>query len=901
MPLPDRKRRLVWLARLAGVLLLLAFLPADRAQAHSLDMYAQTQTIDITASGLQVDWKITPGPLLALGAWDQADQNHDGQISPQEAQAWLNPFLAQWTLALDGQSAGNIQVAGIHWPASVDTLQSGTDPIEIHLAFPWPQSLSGPHSLEIHNANQEAISLNWFSLTAASGLSFSNPTQSNGRLAIRVNFGGPETGNGALISWDSGQPDLAGVTGAVSNLANNLAGSPAASPSAASALSGPTAALVGLVRTGNISLLFLTGAFFLSLILGSLHALTPGHGKTLVAAYLVGSHGKVRDAVFLGSVVTITHTGSVLIFGLVALLASRYIFPSLITPWLEVISGLAVVGFGLSLLISRSRALYTWYESERTQKVARHFQGLRHSVSAARPISTEDTYRHMNTAVAHRHGGLVHTHPHVGQHSHSGPDDTHDHLHSHSHSHTLDPDQITWKSLLTLGVSGGMVPCPDAIAILVVAVALGRIPLGMLFIVAFSLGLALVLIGIGVAMVQGMRFIKRNELMNRFSLYTPVLSAVVVFGLGLGLSFTAFHSLQLSSAALVGNPSSAANSATGAGNLGQGFDIQKAHLIYLSQESQGANQLTVLSLAGGAPLVLTQEPTGVNGYSVSPDGKTILYSVLQLNGSSALWAINLDGTGKRQVLACPQAQCNSPVWNPGGPTKAVYARHDDNQVSPSPMFSIWWLDLTSGNTQPVFPDPDFPANAPAFSPDGQWLSYISPATNMVQIDNLQKSQTLSFPLSNQSFAEQLWSPTGDSILFWQTVSPQTGAAVHIYRYVLASGQKIDLGGTDQQADYQAAWSPDGQWVAINRDAPTGNASGPEQEIWLVHPDGSGGHPLLQEQGSYSNLSWSPDSRYLIYVQYTLQGGEKPEIWQTDVRSGKTSQILTGGVSPILVP
>jgi ABC-type nickel/cobalt efflux system permease component RcnA/Tol biopolymer transport system component len=900
MPFPNRKRRLAWLARSAGVFLLLAFLPADKVQAHSLDMYAQTQTIDLTASGMEVDWKITPGPLLALGAWEQADQNHDGQISPQEARTWLMPFLTQWTLTMDGQPVGNIQVAGIHWPSSEDILQAGTDPIEIHLAIPWPQGVSGSHSLEIHNANQEAISLNWFSLAAAGGMSFSSPTQSNGRLAIRLNFGGSGTGNGALTSWDSGQPDLAGVTGAVSNLANNLSGSPAASPSAASTLSGPTAALVGLVRTGNLSLLFLTGAFFLSLILGSLHALTPGHGKTLVAAYLVGSHGKVGDAVFLGSVVTITHTGSVLIFGLVALLASRYIFPSLITPWLEVISGLAVVGFGLSLLVSRGRALYTWYESERSQKVARHFQGLRQAVSAGRPISTEDAARHRNAAVAHQHGDLVHTHPHVRQHSHSELDGEHDPLHSQSHSHTLDPDPITWKSLLTLGVSGGMVPCPDAIAILVVAVALGRIPLGMLLIVAFSLGLALVLIGIGVAMVQGMRFIKRNELMNRFSLYTPVLSAVVVLGLGLGLSFTAFHSLQLSSTALAGNPSTASNTTIGAGNLGQGFDIQKAHLIYLSQNNQGADQLTVLSLAGSASLVLTQEPTGVNGFSVSPDGKTILYSVLHLDGSSAIWAINLDGTGKRQVLACPQAQCNSPVWNPVG-QKAVYARHDDNQISPSPMFSIWWLDLASGNTQPVFPDPDFPANAPAFSPDGRWLSYISPATNMVQIDNLQKSQTLSFPLSNQSFAEQLWSPTGDSILFWQPVSPQTGAAVHINRYILASSQKIDLGGTDQQADYEAAWSPDGQWIAINRDAPTGSASGPEQEIWLVHPDGSGGHPLLQEQGSYSNLSWSPDSRTLIYVQYTLQGGEKPEIWLTDVHTGKTSRILSGGVSPLLVP
>lgn len=592
---------------IALIVAVLLCLNTTRAGAHSLDMFAQSQTIQIQPDALLIDWKITPGPLLAYSAWDQADQNQDGKVSPQEAQTWLTPFLSQWSIILDGQSIDNILIKDIHWPATADVLQSGEDPIDIHLAVPLPQSLSGQHSIEIHNANQEAISLNWFSLTAEGGISFSSPSQSNGRLGMKVNFsraGGASSSStiASLTSWESGQPDLSGITGALSSMASNLA-NPGSTQPPISSSSGPTAALVGLVRTQNFSLLFLAGAFLLSLALGSLHALTPGHGKTLVAAYLVGSHGKTRDAVFLGSVVTITHTGSVLIFGLLTMLASRFIFPTLITPWLEIISGLAVVGFGISLFVSRGRALYAWYETERSIKWARHFQNMRLAVSSARPVTEDVSPLHPLPSASHQHGAHVHDHehPHPESHTHSGSGSDH----SHPHSHALDSGQVTWKSLLTLGISGGLVPCPDAIAILVVAVALGRIPLGMLLIVAFSLGLAFVLISIGIAMVKGVRFINRNDLFNRFSLYTPVISAAFVSVLGIGLSLSAFNSLKLSSAALHGSQAASSSSSSQTKNSGQVFDIQKAKLIYLSRDSQDREQLSVVALAGGAPVALT--------------------------------------------------------------------------------------------------------------------------------------------------------------------------------------------------------------------------------------------------------------------------------------------------------
>ncbi len=311
-------------ARAYREIILLAFLfisiiPIAEASAHSLDMYAQSQAIQITQAGIQVDWKITPGPILGADIWGQANQNQDGQISQAEAVSWLQSFLSGWTLSMDGETSQTAQVLSVAWPSSPDQLQSGEQPIEIHLAVNWPGELdgilSGSHSIEIHNAYMEAISLNAYSLSSQSGISFSKPSQSNGLLQLIVFFTASPDNTEAITAWDSGKPDLSAMTGTLTGLAGNLAGS-SSTQTPASNQTGVATALAGLVRTQNFSPLFLLGAFLLSLALGSLHALTPGHGKTLVAAYLVGSHGRTRDAVFLGSIVTITHTGSVLIFGL---------------------------------------------------------------------------------------------------------------------------------------------------------------------------------------------------------------------------------------------------------------------------------------------------------------------------------------------------------------------------------------------------------------------------------------------------------------------------------------------------------------------------------------------------------------------------------------------------------
>ena len=276
------------------------------------------------------------------------------------------------TVLFDNQPIAYTQTQDIHWPTTVDVMRTGEDSIEMHLLVKFPAGMSGKHAVVIHNSHLELNSLNWFSVATQQSVTFDQPAQNNGILGFDIYFpGSSATGTSALTSWNSGTPNLPSFTNAVSQMAGNLSNSNP-SPQLAGSPTMVTSALTGLVKMQQFSPLFLLGAFLLSLVLGSLHAMTPGHGKALVGAYLVGSQGRTRDAVFLGTIVTITHTGSVLLLGLITLIASHYILPALIAPWLEVISGVLVIVFGINLLIQRRHDL-TRFASNRTKKPAGEF------------------------------------------------------------------------------------------------------------------------------------------------------------------------------------------------------------------------------------------------------------------------------------------------------------------------------------------------------------------------------------------------------------------------------------------------------------------------------------------------------------------------------------------------
>ncbi len=235
-------------------------------------------------------------------------------------------------------------------------------------------------------------------------------------------------------------------------------------------------AQVEQLTPGAIALALLAAVFW-----GALHALAPGHGKTVVAAYLIGTRGTARHAVLLGLTVTITHTLGVFALGAVTLWLAHYLLPETLYPWLNVLSGAAVVVIGATLAWQR------WRGSGDA--------GAGHAHDDGGPGGQ-----------MHSHGGRAHTHLPPGA---AG-------------------ERVTRRNLLALGVSGGLIPCPSALVLLLGAIALGRTGFGLLLVLAFSAGLASVLTAIGLLCVHARRLFGRLSFAPRVPRLLPVASALAI-------------------------------------------------------------------------------------------------------------------------------------------------------------------------------------------------------------------------------------------------------------------------------------------------------------------------------------------------------------------------------------
>ena len=220
---------------------------------------------------------------------------------------------------------------------------------------------------------------------------------------------------------------------------------------------------------------------------GAVHALSPGHGKAMVAAYLVGTRGTARHALALGATVTVTHTIGVFALGLVTLALSQYVLPEDLYPWLTVASGLMVVLVGSGVLRSRIRA--------------------------------------RRAAAAHAH---AHAHGHAHAHSHGG------------HSHTHGPQDLTWRGLVGMGASAGLIPCPSALVVLLGAISQHQVGLGLLLITAFSVGLAATLSVLGLAVVYARGLLGRLNVGFGLATALPSISALVIVAAGLVLTAKGF-------------------------------------------------------------------------------------------------------------------------------------------------------------------------------------------------------------------------------------------------------------------------------------------------------------------------------------------------------------------------
>jgi nickel/cobalt transporter (NicO) family protein len=244
------------------------------------------------------------------------------------------------------------------------------------------------------------------------------------------------------------------------------------------------AGFASLVGRSHLSLLVILASLAAALFWGAAHALSPGHGKTIVTAYLVGQRGTPRHAALLGVIVTVTHTIGVFALGIVTLALSQFIVPDQLYPWLNLVSGVLVVGIGASVFWARWR------------------------------------HRH-----AHAHG---HHHDHHHHHDHAGQ------------AQASDPGAgPSFRSLLAVGVSGGLLPCPSALVVLLAAISLHRIAFGLVLILAFSAGLALSITGIGLVAVLARKAFRRLSFDGPLIRLLPTMSALVILAAGLAMTVRA--------------------------------------------------------------------------------------------------------------------------------------------------------------------------------------------------------------------------------------------------------------------------------------------------------------------------------------------------------------------------
>jgi nickel/cobalt exporter len=267
--------------------------------------------------------------------------------------------------------------------------------------------------------------------------------------------------------------------------------------------------------------------------LGALHALEPGHGKTVVGAYLIGSRDRVSDAVLLGLVVTLTHSGSVVLLGVLSIVAAAMFVPETVHTILEVVSGLLVLGVGGWLLLSRTRQARGLASARDRLRGDAHVHGDKYTrtpedcdagPACVHGVGADQSELHSHTSWDH------HSHSHLG--------------HSHSHGRPLTSgDRPRLGQLVALGIAGGIVPCPAALAVLLAAVSYGQLTQGLSLVIIFSAGMAAVLVAVGIIMVKAAGFASRYLSESKWTNTVPPVSAALITLLGVGLTAKALLAL----------------------------------------------------------------------------------------------------------------------------------------------------------------------------------------------------------------------------------------------------------------------------------------------------------------------------------------------------------------------
>lgn len=484
-----RKRHLV-----ASVLRTLVFIGlligAVPVAAHPADEILEQDTVSFRPDGITIDLTISAGTIKLLQVWSDADTNHDKLLDAAELDAYGWLLATGYTAKIDGTL-----VLVTYQPGSLKMKTTYQD-YELQGADPTGAMVDAIFTIPFTAGDKQheiTMLANHYNAPGNGPPPEFYPDGSDG-LAVTVQGGD-----------DVDLRVIAAPTGATLARATIT---PPRNPTTA-----PIGGLQRLVRDPEGGPLFIALGVIIALALGALHALTPGHGKTLMAAYLVGSRGTIARAAALGGVITLTHTGSVIALGVATVVLAGTVVPERVILWTELASGIAIVVLGVALLRARLRA------AQLSSVVVRR-RATRPALALATASGRDMSMRSAALPRWHEHeDGTVHAHGWFG-----------DHTHMHA-----PPRDLSWKALVLMGVSGGIIPCPDALAILLVAMAAGHIVLGIVIVLGFSAGLAAVLIALGILLTTTHlldRATRRWQWTERAAPWFPAVSAAIIILLG---------------------------------------------------------------------------------------------------------------------------------------------------------------------------------------------------------------------------------------------------------------------------------------------------------------------------------------------------------------------------------
>ncbi|ASQ93730.1 sulfite exporter TauE/SafE family protein [Streptomyces sp. 11-1-2] len=514
------KRRTRWRLTAAGVLMAavaLVVLPTGSAEAHPLGNFTVNRYdgLVVTPGTLRVDHVEDLAEIPSAQAKPEIDRDGDDTLSGRELGAWAARRCASAAkgarLTVDGRQVpvrdGRARARQRPGQAGLPTLRVECGltaalghgeratvayrPQDIGTGPGWREVTAQGDRMTLTDADVPKTSASHRLTRYPAGQLSSPPDQRS--AALSVTAGGPAL----AATAQSGRDDAIG------------------SSVLPRGVDRWTQALTSMVARHDITLRFALTAFATAVLLGAMHALAPGHGKTMMAAAAAaGGRSALRDVLALGASVTVTHTLGVFSLGLLVTAGSAAA-PSVIS-WLGIASGVLVAVAGAGLL----------------RKALRH-----HRQARAQHHGHDHDHGHDHTH-GHAHD---HEHDHAHGHAHTH---THDHGDGHTHTHEVRP---TLRGTLLLGFAGGMVPSPSAVIVLVGAAALGQAWFGFVLVVAYGLGLALTLTLAGFAAVRlGVRATERlaarkasggriDRLLGAVRRASPVGTAAVVLALGCGL------------------------------------------------------------------------------------------------------------------------------------------------------------------------------------------------------------------------------------------------------------------------------------------------------------------------------------------------------------------------------